>query len=128
MDREIKRGDIYLTAFDPAHGCEQKGTRPCLIVQNDIGNRYSPTVIVAAITSREKKRSLPIHYALPNTDLLTEKSMVMLEQIRPIDKSRLLEYLGSLDEVVMEKINRTLALSVWLYKPEERKVENDRGP
>ena len=54
--------------------------------------------------------------------------MVMLEQIRPIDKSRLLEYLGSLDEVVMEKINRTLALSVWLYKPEERKVENDRGP
>jgi len=128
MDREIKRGDIYLTAFDPARGCEQKGTRPCLIVQNDIGNRYSPTVIVAAITSRDKKQSLPIHYALPDTDLLSEKSIVLLEQIRTIDKSRLLEYLGSLDETAMEEINRTLALSVGLCESGKSEAENNRGP
>ena len=99
-----------------------------MIVQNDIGNRYSPTVIVVAITSRDNKRNLPVHYALPDADLLSEKSIVLLEQIRTIDKSRLLEYLGSLDGAAMEEVNRTLALSVGLYKPEERKVESDRGP
>ena len=129
MDREIKRGDIYLADFDPVRGSEQSGIRPCLILQNNIGNRYAPTVIVAAITSKKEKRNFPTHCSLPDINILVAKSMVLLEQIRSIDKSRLLKYLGSLEETSMEGINCTLALSVGLSESGkgEIKHDNERG-
>lgn len=107
---KINRGEIYLADLDPVKGSEQGGLRPVLIIQNDVGNRYSPTVVVSAITSRLSKRLLPVHVALPKA--LVKSSICMLEQIRTLDKSRLRELVGKLSDEDMLKVNRAILISL----------------
>ncbi len=111
----IKRGDIYYADLSPVIGSEQGGIRPVLIVQNDVGNKYSPTVIAAAITSQRDKTKLPTHIQV-NADNsgLAKDSIVLLEQIRTIDKQRLKEKMGSLDDQSMNMINQALSVSFGL--------------
>lgn len=111
----IKRGDIYYADLSPVVGSEQGGIRPVLIVQNDVGNKYSPTVIAAAITSQRDKTKLPTHIQV-NADNsgLAKDSIVLLEQIRTIDKQRLKEKMGSLDDHSMSMINQALSVSFGL--------------
>ena len=111
----VKRGDIYYADLSPVVGSEQGGIRPVLIVQNNVGNRHSPTVIAAAITSQINKARLPTHIELSGHSFgLTRDSVVLLEQIRTIDKRRLLERMGKLDEVVMNRVDEALAVSFGL--------------
>lgn len=111
----IKRGDIYYADLSPVVGSEQGGIRPVLIVQNDVGNKFSPTVIAAAITSRQSKANLPTHIPL-NADSsgLSKDSVVLLEQVRTIDKRRLKEKMGSIDESSMNDINNAISISFGL--------------
>jgi len=113
-DRSISRSEIYIADLNPVRGSEQGGVRPVLIIQNDVGNKKSPTVIVSPITSRLKKHYLPTHIFLPSLHGLPEKSMVLLEHIRTIDKSRLKSYLSRLDDDVMDYIDNALGISVGL--------------
>ena len=111
----IKRGDIFYADLSPVIGSEQGGVRPVLIVQNDIGNKYSPTVIVAAITSQINKAKLPTHIEISAQDYgLAKDSVILLEQIRTIDKKRLREKIGHLDDELMEKVNEALNISFGL--------------
>lgn len=111
----IKRGDMYYADLSPVVGSEQGGIRPVLIIQNDVGNKYSPTVIAAAITSQTNKNRLPTHIKLnPSTSGLMKNSVVLTEQIRTIDKSRLMEKIGQVDDVVMNKVNSALGISFGL--------------
>ncbi len=111
----IKRGDIYYADLSPVIGSEQGGVRPVLIVQNDIGNKYSPTVIASAITSQINKAKLPTHIELNAKDYgLPKDSVILLEQIRTIDKKRLREKIGHLDDELMEKVNEALTISFGL--------------
>ncbi len=115
MKKTIKRGDIYYAELNPVIGSEQGGTRPVLIISNDIGNRHSPTVIVAAITSRvHTKAKLPTHTAIRDFEGLNKDSIILLEQIRTIDKKRLQEYIGMLSESEMARVDKALAISVSL--------------
>ena len=115
MEKTIKRGDIYYAELNPVIGSEQGGTRPVLIISNDIGNRHSPTVIVAAITSRvHTKAKLPTHTAIRDFEGLNKDSIILLEQIRTIDKKRLQEYSGMLSESEMARVDKALAISVSL--------------
>lgn len=108
----VRRGDIYYADLSPVIGSEQGGVRPVLIVQNDVGNRHSPTVIAAAITSQRDKARLPTHIQLNSTGCgLARDSVVLLEQIRTIDKRRLKEHMGRLDEGSMNRINQALQVS-----------------
>lgn len=117
MERTIKRGDIYYATLNPVIGSEQGGTRPVLIISNDTGNRYSPTVIIAAITSRvHTKAKLPTHAAVSDVEGLGKDSIVLLEQIRTIDKQRLKEYMGVMPESVMARVDQALAISVSLER------------
>ncbi len=111
----IKRGDIYYADLSPVVGSEQGGIRPVLIVQNDVGNKYSPTVIAAAITSQKYKNSLPTHIRV-NADGcgLAKDSIVLLEQVRTLDKRRLKERMGNLDDVDMDRIDKALSVSFGL--------------
>ena len=111
----IKRGDIYYADLSPVVGSEQGGVRPVLIVQNDIGNKFSPTVIAAAITSQRDKTNLPTHIELNavNTGLM-KNSIVLLEQVRTIDKHRLKEKMGELDNNSMNRVNNALSISFGL--------------
>ena len=111
----IRKGDIYYADLTPVVGSEQGGIRPVLIIQNDVGNRFSPTVIAAAITSRQGKRILPTHIRLED-DLqgLHDNSMVLLEQIRTIDRTRLREYIGRLNVSTMHEIDHAIAISFGL--------------
>ena len=111
----IKRGEIYYADLSPVIGSEQGGVRPVLIVQNNIGNKYSPTVIAAAITSQQTKSSLPTHIKV-NADNcgLSRDSVVLLEQVRTLDKQRLKEKMGNLDKQDMSKIDRALTVSFGL--------------
>jgi len=107
-----KRGDIFYADLSPVIGSEQGGVRPVLIVQNDIGNRYSPTVIVAAITSQISKAKLPTHVEITAKEYgLPKDSVILLEQIRTIDKKRLEEKVGNIDEAIMERVNEGLCVS-----------------
>lgn len=116
MEKTIKRGDIYYAELNPVIGSEQGGTRPVLIISNDIGNRHSPTVIVAAITSRvHTKAKLPTHTAIRDFEGLNKDSIILLEQIRTIDKKRLQEYIGMLSESEMARVDKALAISVSLH-------------
>ena len=109
----VKRGDIYYADLRPVVGSEQGGVRPVLIIQNDMGNRYSPTVICAAITSKMNKAKLPTHIALNSEDYgIVKDSVILLEQVRTIDKSRLREKVCHLDESVMRRINQGLEVSL----------------
>lgn len=111
----IKRGDIYYADLSPVIGSEQGGLRPVLIVQNDVGNKYSPTVIAAAITSRVSKAKLPTHIDVVGEDTgLAKDSIILLEQIRTIDKKRLKEKMGHLDEGTMSSVNNAIEVSFGL--------------
>lgn len=111
----IKRGDIYYADLSPVVGSEQGGLRPVLIVQNDVGNRYSPTVIAAAITSKLSKAKLPTHIDVIAGDVgLTRDSVVLLEQIRTLDKRRLREKMGHLPDMLMEQIDNAISVSFGL--------------
>ena len=111
----VKRGDIYYADLSPVVGSEQGGTRPVLIVQNDTGNRHSPTVIAAAITSQTGKAKLPTHIELSGRSVgLNRDSVILLEQIRTLDKSRLRERMGRLDESTMSAVDNALAVSFGL--------------
>ncbi len=111
----VKRGEIYYADLSPVVGSEQGGVRPVLIVQNDVGNKYSPTVIAAAITSKEDKAKLPTHISIRADRCgLTRNSIVLLEQVRTIDKKRLGERMGRLDPMSMERIDQALSVSFGL--------------
>ena len=111
----VKRGDIYYADLSPVVGSEQGGMRPVLIIQNDVGNRYSPTVIAAAITSRISKTKLPTHIDVPGEDTgLAKDSIILLEQIRTIDKRRLKEKMGHLDDKTMSSVNSAIEVSFGL--------------
>ena len=112
----VKRGDIYYADLSPVVGSEQGGMRPVLIVQNDTGNRHSPTVIAAAITSQTGKAKLPTHIELSGHSVgLNGDSVILLEQIRTLDKSRLRERMGRLDENTMSAVDNALAVSFGLH-------------
>ncbi len=111
----VRRGDIYYADLSPVVGSEQGGMRPVLIVQNDTGNKHSPTVIAAAITSQVGKARLPTHIELTGQSCgLSRDSVILLEQIRTIDKSRLKERMGRLDEPLMNEVDSAIALSFGL--------------
>lgn len=113
MSRNILRGDVYYANLNPVIGSEQGGYRPVLIIQNDMGNKHSPTVIVAAITSKSKaKADFPTHCYVNSCYGMECNSIILLEQIRTIDKQRLGDYVDSLDEAVMQRVNQALAISL----------------
>ena len=111
----VRRGEIYYADLSPVVGSEQGGLRPVLIVQNDVGNRHSPTVIAAAITSQQDKAGLPTHIKLDSRKCgLAKDSVVLLEQIRTLDKQRLREKMGALDNTSMNAVNSALSVSFGL--------------
>lgn len=111
----VKRGEIYYADLSPVVGSEQGGVRPVLIVQNDMGNKHSPTVIAAAITSQREKSKLPTHIEVPAKECgLSKNSIILLEQIRTIDKRRLKEKMGMLDQNSMTQVNNALSVSFGL--------------
>ena len=115
VDTSVKRGDIFYADLSPVVGSEQGGVRPVLIIQNDTGNRYSPTVIVAAITSQTGKARLPTHIELAAQNYgLTRNSVVLLEQIRTLDKRRLREKMGRVDRELMDRVDAAIAVSFGL--------------
>ena len=113
----VKRGDVFFADLSPVVGSEQGGTRPVLIIQNDIGNRFSPTVIIAAITAQIQKAKLPTHVEINAKKYGFERdSVILLEQLRTIDKSRLTDRITQLDDTLMEKVDIALAISLGLVK------------
>ena len=111
----VKRGDIYYADLSPVVGSEQGGVRPVLIIQNDVGNKYSPTVIATAITSQINKAKMPTHIELDANEYgLSKNSVVLAEQIRTIDKRRLKEKIGHIDEELMTRVNEALEISFGL--------------
>lgn len=108
---QIRKGDVYYADLTPVVGSEQGGVRPVLIIQNDIGNRHSPTVIAAAITGSHSKHPLPTHVRLSDVCGLRQGSMVLLEQVRTIDRSRLREYIGRLTPSQLQLVDQALAVS-----------------
>lgn len=111
----VRRGDVFYAELNPVIGSEQGGTRPVLIIQNDIGNQYSPTTVVAAITSQIQKAKLPTHVEIDSKKGgLDKDSVILLEQIRTIDKSRLRQKIAFLDEDIMQKVNHGLEISLGL--------------
>ena len=122
MNRKIMRGELYYADLSPVVGSEQGGMRPILILQNNVGNKYSPTVVVATITSRLEKTKLPTHVRLSSAHL-EKDSIVLLEQIRTIDKRRLCEYIGSVTPEEMAQIEHALLVSIGM----DRKAETEAG-
>ena len=114
--QEIKRGDIFYADLSPVIGSEQGGFRPVLVVQNDIGNKYAPTVIVSAITSQLSKAKIPTHIELEKTKYnLPKDSVILLEQLRTIDKKRLTEKVTTLDEYKMKQVERAMLISLGYF-------------
>ena len=115
MTTIVKRGDIFYADLSPVVGSEQGGVRPVIIIQNDIGNKYSPTIIIAAITSQINKAKLPTHVEISSEEYgLNKDSVVLLEQIRTLDKKRLKEKIGHMTDNDMEKVDSALLISVGL--------------
>ncbi len=113
----VKRGDVYFADLSPVVGSEQGGVRPVLIIQNDIGNRFSPTVIVAAITAQIQKAKLPTHVEIDAKKYNIERdSVILLEQIRTIDKQRLTDKITNLDETMMSRVDEALKISLGLVE------------
>ena len=113
MENLVKRGEIYFADLSPVVGSEQGGIRPVLVIQNDVGNKYSPTVIVSAITSQLSKAKLPTHIELSSADYhLPKNSVVLLEQIRTLDKRRLKEKITTIDDGKMKEVNRAILISL----------------
>ncbi len=120
----VRRGEIYYADLSPVVGSEQGGMRPVLIVQNDVGNRYSPTVIAAAITSQQNKARLPTHIEIEaRTYGLSKNSVVLLEQMRTLDKRRLRERMGCLDERAMQRVDGAIAISLGLRTDRDTTME-----
>lgn len=116
MEKQIKRGEIYFADLSPVVGSEQGGVRPVLIIQNDTGNKFSPTVIVAAITSQLSKAKIPTHIELPAHQYnLPKDSVILLEQIRTIDKRRLNEKVCTLDLAKMRQVDKAILVSLGFY-------------
>lgn len=112
---QIKRGDIYYADLSPVVGSEQGGVRPVLVIQNDVGNKYSPTTIVSAITSQINKAKLPTHVEISAADYgLNKDSVVLLEQVRTIDKKRFREKIGHFDDDMMNKVDEAIKISFGL--------------
>ena len=110
---QVKRGQIYYADLSPVVGSEQGGTRPVLVIQNDVGNKYSPTVIACAVTSQLTKAKLPTHIEVRQGQFgLPKDSVILLEQIRTLDKRRLKERLGQLDAETMSKVDRAIVISL----------------
>lgn len=127
----MKRGDIYRADLDPVVGSEQGGVRPVVIIQNDMGNRHSPTVIVAAVTTRRKKPALPVHVVITAQESgLPQDSVVLLEQVRTLEKTRLTRYLGTLTEEAMRRIDRALGMSLGAVRWDGGKTDagNEKTP
>lgn len=115
MEKIIRRGDVFYAELNPVIGSEQGGTRPVVVISNNMGNRHSPTVIVAAITSRvHTKAKLPTHTEVSDFEGLDKDSVVLLEQIRTIDKQRLRRYIGILPDSIMARVDKALAVSIHL--------------
>ncbi|MCI8820582.1 MAG: type II toxin-antitoxin system PemK/MazF family toxin [Clostridia bacterium] len=113
----IKRGELYYADLSPVVGSEQGGVRPVLVVQNDVGNKYSPTVIAAAVTSKINKAKLPTHIELPSNSYgLAKDSVILLEQIRTLDKRRLKERIGELSELTMTRVDKAILISLGFEK------------
>ncbi|MDD2218269.1 MAG: type II toxin-antitoxin system PemK/MazF family toxin [Eubacteriales bacterium] len=111
----IKKGDLYFADLSPVVGSEQGGVRPVLVVQNDVGNKYSPTIIVAAVTSQMNKSKLPTHVEIDAVDNgLSKNSVVLMEQLRTIDKSRLKERIGTVDQNMIAGVDKALSVSLGL--------------
>ena len=113
---QIKRGEIYYADLSPVVGSEQGGVRPVLVVQNDVGNKYSPTVIAVAITSKLNKAKLPTHIEVGLEFGLETDSVVLMEQIRTLDKKRLKQRIGALDNDKMKQVNNALLISLGFYQ------------
>mgnify|MGYP001102469083 FL=1 len=114
---DIKRGELYYADLSPVVGSEQGGVRPVLVVQNDVGNKYSPTVIAAAVTSKINKAKLPTHIELPSNSYgLQKDSVILLEQIRTLDKRRLKERIGELNETTMTRVDKAILISLGFAK------------
>ncbi len=117
MDRTIKRGDVFYAELNPIVGSEQGGIRPVLIISNNIGNRHSPTVIIAAITGRtQTKAKLPTHTEVKDVEGLGRDSIILLEQIRTIDKQRLKNHMGTMPNNIMARVDKALAISLAMTK------------
>ena len=113
----IKRGELYYADLSPVVGSEQGGVRPVLVVQNDVGNKYSPTIIAAAVTSKINKAKLPTHIELPVGEYgLAKDTVILLEQIRTLDKRRLKERIGALTETTMSKVDNAILISLGFIK------------
>lgn len=117
---EVKKGDLFFADLNPVVGSEQGGVRPIVIIQNDKGNKYGPTTVVATITSRLTKKPLPTHVEIKVGNGITKKSIVMLEQIRTIDKTRLLEHIGTLEQEDVKRIDEALVISLSINKEEKK--------
>ena len=120
MDRAVKRGDLVYLNFDPIIGSEQGGPRPAVVVQNDVGNKHAPTVIIAPITSKNKKTNMPTHVKLIS-QFLERNSMVLLEQIKTIDKSRIESYIGTLTDEEMKMIDKALRISLGMGRYKKKR-------
>ena len=124
MQVKVKRGEMYFAELSPSVGSEQNGYRPVLILQNAVGNLHSPTVVVAAISGKPKKMNMPTHCYLPAGNGLDIPSVVLLEQLRTLDKSRLGGHIGELDETTMKGIDRALAVSLGLENEKESEKQS----
>ena len=124
MRKAIRRGDLFYAVLNPVVGSEQGGIRPVLVIQNDVGNHFSPTVVAAAITSRKAKNSLPTHILLENVPGLAPTSLLLLEQLRTIDRKRLRGYIGRISKEKMLEVDAALAISIGIGYPNERRTQN----
>lgn len=122
--KAIRRGALFYADLNPVVGSEQGGIRPVLILQNNVGNHFSPTVVAAAITSRKAKNSLPTHVLLENVPGLAPTSLLLLEQLRTIDRKRLRGYIGCINNEKMLEVNAALAISVGIGCTNERRTHN----
>ena len=118
-ERSFKRGEIYVADLSPYVGSEQGGIRPVIILQNNLGNIFSPTLIVAPLTSKYKKRNLPTHYLIEDVEELKTTSLVLLEQIKTIDKRRITEYVGQASKDDIKNIEKALTISLGFEIPVE---------
>ena len=120
---QVRKGDIYFADLSPVVGSEQGGVRPVLVVQNDIGNRFSPTIIVAAVTSQTNKAKLPTHVPISaEGNGLSRDSVVLLEQLRTIDKKRLREHIGTVGTNVIDVVDEALSVSLGIDPPQEHRL------
>ena len=124
MRKAIRRGDLFYADLNPVVGSEQGGIRPVLVIQNDVGNHFSPTVVAAAITRRKAKNSLPTHILLENVPGLAPTSLLLLEQLRTIDRKRLRGYIGRISKEKMLEVDAALAISIGIGYPNERRTHN----